>query len=78
MNHAIIGPVDLLIDLRLDDGPLRRRLERELRKAVQTGRLLPGTALPSTRALAAQLGVSRGVVVEAYGQLVAEGYLSAR
>ena len=42
------------------------------------GRLLPGTALPSTRALARELGVSRGVVFEAYGQLAAEGYLVAR
>jgi GntR family transcriptional regulator/MocR family aminotransferase len=71
--------VDLLIDLpREGRGPLRRRLERELREAVRAGRLLPGAALPSTRVLAAQLGVSRGLVVEAYGQLVAEGYLSAR
>src|SRR6185312_9333290 len=37
-----------------------------------------GTALPSTRGLAADLGVSRGVVVEAYEQLVAEGYLTSR
>ena len=67
------------VDLRRDaGGPLRRRLERELRQAVQAGRLVPGTALPSSRALAAQLGVSRGMVVEAYAQLVAEGYLSAR
>jgi len=75
----MLAPVELLVDLRrADGGPLRRRLERELREAVQAGRLLPGTALPSTRALAAQLGVSRGLVVEAYAQLVAEGYLSAR
>ena len=75
----MIGPVDLLVDLRQDDGrPLRERLERELRDAVRCGRLAPSTALPSTRALAAQLGVSRGVIVEAYAQLVAEGYLSAR
>ena len=71
--------MDLFVDLPRDGrGPLRRRLERELREAVQAGRLLPGTALPSTRILAAQLGVSRGMVVEAYAQLVAEGYLSAR
>jgi GntR family transcriptional regulator/MocR family aminotransferase len=71
--------VDLLVDLqRPEGGPLRQRLERELRAAVQGGRLPPGAALPSTRALAAQLGVSRGLVVEAYAQLVAEGYLSAR
>lgn len=75
----MLGPVDLFVDLRRDHGgPLRHRLERELRTAVQTGRLLPGAALPSTRAFAEQLGVSRGVVVEAYAQLAAEGYLSAR
>jgi GntR family transcriptional regulator / MocR family aminotransferase len=45
---------------------------------VRSGRLHAGTALPSTRALAAELGVARGVVVEAYGQLVAEGFLVAR
>ena len=71
--------MDLLLDLGSDGGgPLRRRLERELREAVRAGRLAPGGALPSTRVLAAQLGVSRGVVVEAYAQLVAEGYLRAR
>ena len=63
---------------RREGRPLRRHLERELRDAVQAGRLAPGAALPSTRALAGQLGVSRGLVVEAYAQLVAEGYLSAR
>jgi GntR family transcriptional regulator/MocR family aminotransferase len=45
---------------------------------VQGGRLAPGTVVPSTRALAVDLGVSRGTVVEAYAQLVAEGYLVAR
>jgi GntR family transcriptional regulator/MocR family aminotransferase len=54
------------------------QIERELRDAVRSGRLRAGTTLPSTRALARQLGVSRGVVVEAYAQLGAEGYLSAR
>jgi GntR family transcriptional regulator / MocR family aminotransferase len=59
-------------------GSLREQIERELRDAVRSGRLHAGTSLPSTRALAQQLGVSRGVVVEAYAQLTAEGYLSAR
>jgi GntR family transcriptional regulator / MocR family aminotransferase len=45
---------------------------------VRGGRLAPGSRLPPTRALAAQLGVSRGVVVEAYAQLAAEGYLDTR
>jgi GntR family transcriptional regulator / MocR family aminotransferase len=71
--------VEIFVDLRRPGGgPVRRRLEHELRDAVRAGRLLPGTPLPSSRALAAQLGVSRGVIVEAYAQLVAEGYLSAR
>jgi GntR family transcriptional regulator/MocR family aminotransferase len=58
--------------------PLRLQLERELRRAVQSGRLVSGSPLPSTRALAADLGLSRGVVVEAYDQLLAEGYLKSQ
>ena len=45
---------------------------------MRAGRLASGSTLPSSRTLAAELGVSRGVVVEAYAQLVAEGYLTAR
>ena len=45
---------------------------------MQTGRLAPGTRLPSSRALAADLGIARNTVAEAYGQLVAEGWLTAR
>lgn len=58
--------------------PLRSQLERELRDAVRSGRLRPGSRLPSSRALADELDLSRGVVVEAYSQLIAEGYLVAR
>ncbi|MGH4035038.1 PLP-dependent aminotransferase family protein [Actinomycetota bacterium Odt1-20B] len=60
------------------EGPARtrgRRLQSALREAVRSGRLAPGTRLPSSRALAADLGVSRGLVTEAYEQLTAEGYL---
>jgi GntR family transcriptional regulator/MocR family aminotransferase len=68
---------ELLVLLPQDgSGPIHAQLEQELRTAIRTGRLAADTALPSTRALAAQLGVSRGVVVEAYEQLVAEGYLT--
>jgi GntR family transcriptional regulator/MocR family aminotransferase len=70
--------LELLLDLSGGDGPLRARLERSLRAAVRAGRLAPGTALPSSRALAVELGISRGVVVEAYEQLCAEGFLVAR
>jgi GntR family transcriptional regulator/MocR family aminotransferase len=73
------GPVDVLIALDRDDGaPLREQLERTLRDAIREGRLGAGTLLPSSRGLAAELGVSRGVVTAAYGQLVAEGYLASR
>ncbi len=53
-------------------------LEDALRAAIREGRLTAGTRLPSTRALAGDLGLARGTVVEAFAQLVAEGYLEAR
>jgi GntR family transcriptional regulator / MocR family aminotransferase len=56
----------------------RAGLERALRDAIRAGRLGPGTRLPSTRALALDLGVARGTVSEAYAQLKAEGFLLAR
>ena len=71
--------VELLVRVTRDDpAPMHAQLERELRTGVRTGRLAPDSVLPSTRSLAEQLGVSRGVVVEAYEQLVAEGYLVGR
>jgi GntR family transcriptional regulator/MocR family aminotransferase len=71
--------VELLVPLQRD-GPaaLHHQLEVGLRDGIRSGRLGAGAALPSTRALATELGVSRGVVVEAYAQLVAEGYLTSR
>jgi GntR family transcriptional regulator/MocR family aminotransferase len=66
----------LLVTPRRGAGPLHAQLEAQMRAGVRSGRLAPGERLPSSRALAAQLGVSRGVVVEAYGQLAAEGYLA--
>jgi GntR family transcriptional regulator / MocR family aminotransferase len=59
--------------------PRRAQLEAGLRDSIRAGRLRPGVRLPSSRALGAELGVSRRLVVEAYEQLAAEGYLvSAR
>jgi len=70
-----VGP-DLLLELQRGSGaPLHEQLELALREHVRSGRLAPGTKLPSSRSLAAQLGLSRGVVLEAYSQLAAEGYL---
>ncbi len=57
---------------------MHEQLERSLRADIRRGRLPAGTRLPSTRTLAAELGISRGVVTEAYGQLGAEGYLESR
>jgi len=72
------GP-DLLVELdRSGAVPLRAQLEQQLRAAVRSGRLVAGERLPSSRTLAGQLGLSRGVVQECFEQLVAEGYLIAR
>jgi GntR family transcriptional regulator/MocR family aminotransferase len=58
--------------------PLGSQIERGLRDLIHSQRLTVGAALPSTRTLAADLGVSRGVVVGAYAQLAAEGYIVLR
>jgi GntR family transcriptional regulator / MocR family aminotransferase len=58
--------------------PIGRQLEDVLRVAIRSGRLGPGSVLPPSRDLADELGVSRGVVVDSYSQLAAEGYLSAK
>jgi len=72
------GP-ELLIELRRERGrPLRAQLEDGLRDAIRSGRLMAGAPLPSSRALARDLGVSRRLVVEAFAQLAAEGYLVTR
>jgi GntR family transcriptional regulator/MocR family aminotransferase len=74
MNRTTLR--ELLIALRRGAAPLHAQIETQLRDGVRSGRLAAGERLPSSRALAAELGVSRGVVVEAYGQLAAEGYLT--
>jgi len=57
---------------------LRAQLERGMREAIASGSLPPGTVLPPSRVLAAELKVSRSLVVGAYEQLLVEGYLEAR
>jgi GntR family transcriptional regulator/MocR family aminotransferase len=59
-------------------GPLHTRLTAAIRSAIRSGRLPLGAALPPSRTLAADLGVSRWIVTQAYGQLVTEGYLTGR
>jgi GntR family transcriptional regulator / MocR family aminotransferase len=69
---------DLFIDLdRSRPRGLRAQVEDGLRAAIRSGRLPPGTRLPSSRALAGDLDVTRGVVVDAYAQLAAEGYVTS-
>lgn len=68
----------LLLSLQRAGGvPLHEQLERSLRTEIRSGRLPAGMRLPASRTLARQLGISRGVVLEAYSQLTAEGYLIA-
>jgi GntR family transcriptional regulator / MocR family aminotransferase len=72
-------PVELLLSVSRD-GPetLVSQIEDQLRVAIRDGSLRAGAQVPSTRDLARQLGVSRRVIVDAYGQLAAEGYLVMR
>jgi GntR family transcriptional regulator/MocR family aminotransferase len=72
------GPQLLIVLDRTLSTPLRVQIEGQLRDAIQTGRLTAGERLPSSRALATYLGLSRGVVQDCYAQLQAEGYLSSR
>ncbi len=72
---------DLLLDLaaqRERGAGVRSGLEAALREAIRDGRLAPGARLPSSRTLARDLGLARNTVADAYGQLVAEGWLTAR
>jgi GntR family transcriptional regulator/MocR family aminotransferase len=75
-----LSPVsELAIDLDRNGGDaLHRQIEASIRHRIRSGALPAGVVLPPSRALAAELGVTRGVVVEAYAQLVAEGYLTSR
>ncbi len=57
------------------DQPLRMQIVHSLIRDIQRGRLLPGGFLPSSRELAASLGVNRKTVVQAYDELVAQGWL---
>jgi GntR family transcriptional regulator/MocR family aminotransferase len=71
-----ISGADLHLEIR--GKRVRAAVEQALRDAVQGGRLPPGTRLPPTRTLARDLGLARNTVAEAYAQLVAEGWLTAR
>lgn len=77
VDWTSLGP-ELLVRLdRSGVQPLGMQLQQELRTAMQSGRLAFGERLPSTRELARTLDVSRGLVVDSYQQLEAEGYLTS-
>jgi GntR family transcriptional regulator / MocR family aminotransferase len=72
-------PVELLLSVKRDCAlRLGRQIEDQLRRAIREGALRPDARLPSTRDLSRELGISRRVVVDAYAQLAAEGYLNLR
>ena len=76
-RRAVVTIGTLGLD-RASTVPLHRQLYDELREAILTGRVRPGTRLPSTRTLAADISASRNTVLTAFGQLLAEGYLEGR
>src|SRR3954452_797138 len=75
IDSAVTG-ADLHLDLAAARG--RNELVRALHESIRSGRLPGGTRLPSSRSLAKDLGIARNTVADAYGQLVAEGWLTAR
>jgi GntR family transcriptional regulator/MocR family aminotransferase len=72
---ALLAPLESPLERR---GPRRLEIERRVRQAILDGALRAGARLPSTRTLARDLAVSRTTAEEAFGQLVAEGYLTRR
>ncbi|MET8772780.1 PLP-dependent aminotransferase family protein [Streptomyces sp. NPDC004658] len=78
VQWAGLSPELLLTVDRNSGEQLRVQLERQLRDAIRAGRLRAGERLPSSRELARQLGLSRGLVQDCYAQLQAEGYLVTR
>ncbi|KQX79718.1 MULTISPECIES: PLP-dependent aminotransferase family protein [Streptomyces] len=77
VNSAEVLGSDLPLELS-GTGNRRAVLMRALRDAVRSGRLAPGARLPPYRSLAADLGLARNTVADAYAELVAEGWLAAR
>ncbi|MEU0373467.1 winged helix-turn-helix domain-containing protein, partial [Streptomyces sp. NPDC006283] len=77
-SWATSGAFGADLHLELHGPGLRQGLMDALREAVRTGRLAPGTRLPSSRSFAADLGIARNTVADAYAELVAEGWLTAR
>jgi GntR family transcriptional regulator/MocR family aminotransferase len=77
-KHATVSQIAGIELERTSDVPLHRQIDAAFRRAILEGRLSGGTRIPSSRALAEQLGVSRLTVTTAFEQLTAEGYLESR
>jgi GntR family transcriptional regulator / MocR family aminotransferase len=75
LRHPLAGIIGLEASL---PEPMHLQLARQIKSAVLDGRLAPKARLPSSRALAAGLGISRNTALSAIEQLKAEGYLEAR
>ncbi|HEY2310664.1 MAG TPA: PLP-dependent aminotransferase family protein [Gaiellaceae bacterium] len=79
MSPRKVQARDLLLELdHSRPASVSRQLEEQMRGAIRSGAWVADEQLPSTRVLAEDLGVSRGVILRAYGQLAAEGYISLR
>jgi GntR family transcriptional regulator/MocR family aminotransferase len=79
MSRPLLGTSASEIGIDRDDRePIQSQIARQIRALVLSGRLKPQTKLPSTRALSEELNVARATVVEAYEQLLSEGYLETR
>ena len=78
MKRAASGITPVIAIERKSETPLHRQIYDSYRKAIVEGRLRPGQRIPSTRVLASELGVSRFPVLNAYSQLLAEGYFYGR
>src|SRR6201994_5005169 len=75
-SHSSVAGLDLYLDR--PGGRVRDGVMEAIRDAIRSGRLVPGTRLPSSRALAADLGVARNTVARAYAELIAEGWLTSQ
>ena len=78
MRKAAPGIVPFVTLDRRSATPLYRQIYEGFRDAILERRLRPGQRIPSTRALASELGVSRLPLLNAFEQLVAEGYFIGR
>ena len=77
----LAGGIPIQLPVHLDETssvPLRAQLCNQIRAMIVDGLLAPGSEVPSTRELSAQLHVARNTVVRAYEKLIAEGYLEPR